>query len=226
MGTASWRRAHPRSRGENGLHGAFNVQRAGSSPLTRGKRAAVKAAQSQPGLIPAHAGKTSSNLTAPSPSWAHPRSRGENKDGAGASLIRWGSSPLTRGKQAGYRGRVRRRGLIPAHAGKTARRDEAPPTDRGSSPLTRGKRTRAAFPPTATGLIPAHAGKTVGGLRCWQERGAHPRSRGENAYFDWVATIDEGSSPLTRGKQPLIDRFFVDERLIPAHAGKTRSALS
>ena len=35
---ACQRAAHPRSRGENGLHGAFDVQRAGSSPLTRGKR--------------------------------------------------------------------------------------------------------------------------------------------------------------------------------------------
>ena len=50
---------------------------------------------------------------------AHPRSRGENKDGAGAALIRWGSSPLTRGKhllisQTDFGAR-----LIPAHAGKT-----------------------------------------------------------------------------------------------------------
>ena len=55
---ACQRAAHPRSRGENGLHGAFDVQRAGSSPLTRGKPACHERPQDWPRLIPAHAGKT------------------------------------------------------------------------------------------------------------------------------------------------------------------------
>ena len=50
-------------------------------------------------LIPAHAGKTCPTRGDTAPTRAHPRSRGENKDGAGAALIRWGSSPLTRGKR-------------------------------------------------------------------------------------------------------------------------------
>ena len=71
------------------------------------------------GLIPAHAGKT---FMVSGGSWslpAHPRSRGENKDGAGKDLIRWGSSPLTRGKHADEPPSASAKGLIPAHAGKT-----------------------------------------------------------------------------------------------------------
>ena len=51
-------RAHPRSRGENGLLLADQRVVVGSSPLTRGKRALVSGVWSGVGLIPAHAGKT------------------------------------------------------------------------------------------------------------------------------------------------------------------------
>ena len=54
-----------------------------------------------------------------------------------------------------------------------------------------------------------------------QSSRAHPRSRGENAYFDWVGSIDEGSSPLTRGKRAVAGDKAQALRLIPAHAGKT-----
>ena len=95
------RRAHPRSRGENIRPRLVVWENVGSSPLTRGKRLGVLVSLIRDGLIPAHAGKTT---TAPSPrypTWAHPRSRGENPgsgvwDEGGA-----GSSPLTRGKLFG-----------------------------------------------------------------------------------------------------------------------------
>ena len=54
---AAW--AHPRSRGENGGEVAEVGFEDGSSPLTRGKRVAPPAPTVGPGLIPAHAGKTS-----------------------------------------------------------------------------------------------------------------------------------------------------------------------
>ena len=92
-----------------------------------------------------------------------------------------GSSPLTRGKQAGRAHAIRGRRLIPAHAGKTQayqyqlHESWAHPRSRGensiscfssaklagSSPLTRGKPS-----------VPRGARK--GPL-------AHPRSRGENS---------------------------------------------
>ena len=53
---------------------------------------------------------------------------------------------------------------------------------------------------------------------------AHPRSRGENEMVGHLIGIGKGSSPLTRGKN--IGVFFLSwrNRLIPAHAGKTRTA--
>ena len=50
--------AHPRSRGENEERVSATVDREGSSPLTRGKRAMVRGLSVGEGLIPAHAGKT------------------------------------------------------------------------------------------------------------------------------------------------------------------------
>ena len=98
----------------------------------------------------------------------------------------------------------------------------------GSSPLTRGKPVLATSNKRDIGLIPAHAGKTTTGTYMRSSIRAHPRSRGENAYFDWIATINEGSSPLTRGKRRRRRRQRGCGGLIPAHAGKTgaRSSLS
>ena len=70
--------AHPRSRGENYVLGADEDAFTGSSPLTRGKRGLLCRCAHEPGLIPAHAGKTSSVTGCPTDATAHPRSRGEN----------------------------------------------------------------------------------------------------------------------------------------------------
>ena len=153
-------RAHPRSRGEN----ATNL---------------AKAAQAA-WLIPAHAGKTCSCRSSGPRRAAHPRSRGENRGAIRLATYAQGSSPLTRGKpRVGARVAIRR-GLIPAHAGKTpclgndANQGGAHPRSRGensespfheshlkgSSPLTRGKPISPRSASTAKRLIPAHAGKT------------------------------------------------------------------
>ena len=132
-------RAHPRSRGENGLREALLNHLQGSSPLTRGKRGGAPATRVGDRLIPAHAGKTRRRTRILARCGAHPRSRGENADFAVPDL--------------------RGRWLIPAHAGKTpacqgqgwasrahprSRGENSvsgPPAcaARGSSPLTRGK---------------------------------------------------------------------------------------
>ena len=131
-------------------------------------------------LIPAHAGKTASIDAKAAELGAHPRSRGENDALSGASSAWKGSSPLTRGKRNDVVILQARRGLIPAHAGKTSvfiaarwrawahprSRGENPPQgsfifhDWGSSPLTRGKLAGAQRFAGRLGLIPAHAGKT------------------------------------------------------------------
>ena len=92
----------------------------------------------------------------------------------------------------------------------------------GSSPLTRGKLLERGRNPARAGLIPAHAGKTRGRQRGHLQVGAHPRSRGENASAFWRSTLAAGSSPLTRGKLMISNAIRRGDRLIPAHAGKTR----
>ena len=153
----------------------------------------------------------------------------------------WGSSPLTRGKLSSARRGNREDGLIPAHAGKTPApsmpslqswahprsRGEnppwwaSPPRRAGSSPLTRGKPARLSRHASAQRLIPAHAGKTVLSSFPAGHRWAHPRSRGENFLEEVQDRARVGSSPLTRGKHPHIDRRSREGGLIPAHAGKT-----
>ena len=73
------------------------------------------------------------------------------------------------------------------------------------------------------GLIPAHAGKTHASTPATRNLRAHPRSRGENALFSDFTRYVYGSSPLTRGKLSHQIKVALQVRLIPAHAGKTRT---
>ena len=234
-------RAHPRSRGENPGSVLRLGLGKGSSPLTRGKPHRVRGLQARVGLIPAHAGKTSDVDIAAGSCWAHPRSRGENDLPRADRALGRGSSPLTRGKRRLVRRGLRRRRLIPAHAGKTATgrgsnaRHGAHPRSRGenrvfpvgyvsvsgSSPLTRGKRQGGVEDQQANRLIPAHAGKTCISARVSSARPAHPRSRGENGPYETAAPAMTGSSPLTRGKRCGRPLCVCRGGLIPAHAGKT-----
>ena len=112
-------RAHPRSRGENTEYACTISSSRGSSPLTRGKRVLQRDKRVQVGLIPAHAGKTSSMASKRPSTWDHTRSRGENvRDRPGFRRLA-GSSPLTRGKPSLVEVPENSDGIIPAHAGKT-----------------------------------------------------------------------------------------------------------
>ena len=213
--------AHPRSRGENIRQLVHFFGGNGSSPLTRGKPRRERRGGLRPGLIPAHAGKTSPRTAWRATTRAHPRSRGENALGVAICGVVTGSSPLTRGKPRQCRRAPSRLRLIPAHAGKTARsgtrrrRAGAHPRSRGengaarrigtaaggSSPLTRGKRRQERISALATRLIPAHAGKTDVGWDVLVLIPAHPRSRGENDGRCVGPARQCGSSPLTRGKR-------------------------
>ena len=153
-------RAHPRSRGENACIAVKCGGWFGSSPLTRGKRSELLQARRGGRLIPAHAGKTEVRSVDEETRSAHPRSRGENASSSIPIRSAYGSSPLTRGKQARALRMSETLRLIPAHAGKTfatlpkmepisahprSRGENGPlpaqgMTLEGSSPLTRGKR--------------------------------------------------------------------------------------
>ena len=234
-------RAHPRSRGENLEVAGHEFNFGGSSPLTRGKPLVGAQGLARVGLIPAHAGKTTGRSAGPCARGAHPRSRGENHTGRWAGRGLQGSSPLTRGKLLPALISETAGGLIPAHAGKTGSVElicfvwSAHPrsrgengwwasddnTRRGSSPLTRGKRLVGLRRQHAPRLIPAHAGKTSAWSAPAGGRGAHPRSRGENAAGIASVALTQGSSPLTRGKPIDVAGLQTGIRLIPAHAGKT-----
>ena len=199
---------------------------------------------SRVGLIPAHAGKTSVGCSESRRTWAHPRSRGENASRGDRPRARCGSSPLTRGKQVRASRCLARLGLIPAHAGKTMRRARirssmrahprsrgensplhlTPSEVQGSSPLTRGKPISCGVVGASHRLIPAHAGKTTRAVCRRRGTRAHPRSRGENLLRIPASELVKGSSPLTRGKRLTDKRSPGGVRLIPAHAGKTRSS--
>ena len=215
---------------------------AGSSPLTRGKPFDRIYTEGRTRLIPAHAGKTLPAALRLQKTWAHPRSRGENRMGGASRWLARGSSPLTRGKPTYNLPNYVGERLIPAHAGKTRRpcgttrgrrahprsRGEnltSSPSScrhRGSSPLTRGKHGVYAGGSPGIGLIPAHAGKTPTPCGVGVRRGAHPRSRGENTPETEGSATLAGSSPLTRGKRWWSCEGLLAPGLIPAHAGKTR----
>ena len=235
--------AHPRSRGENGAPGDEADVEKGSSPLTRGKPPRKLLSRNTPRLIPAHAGKTPTWSASSAWTRAHPRSRGENIIEQADPISPLGSSPLTRGKRPNQKEGDHHLGLIPAHAGKTPKmgrgrrpapahprsRGENPlrwplrDFDQGSSPLTRGKRSGRARSRLAGRLIPAHAGKTHCSVLSVCRGAAHPRSRGENVIARGARKRCGGSSPLTRGKRCTHHDTRGYLRLVPAHAGKTRT---
>ena len=213
----------------------------GSSPRGRGKPHARPVAARGDGLIPARAGKTSSEVASPGTQPAHPRAGGENHRRWSAQGPSPGSSPRGRGKRPRRTwGREPCR-LIPARAGKTppTRPPTSPPGAHpraggenagsrvatviapGSSPRGRGKPGCPGGRRQARGLIPARAGKTRLSRRAAASSRAHPRAGGENAHRVMRPSARVGSSPRGRGKlNP--DRAQAGEaRLIPARAGKT-----
>ena len=154
---------------------------------------------------------------------AHPRSRGENWPVSGSGSSSRGLIPAHAGKTQVHRQRRARGQAHPRSRGENGSHRRGTVKPKGSSPLTRGKHVRLSPLADDQRLIPAHAGKTairaetVDGIR------AHPRSRGENASASLWMYGGAGSSPLTRGKLRVHGSDGVGGRLIPAHAGKTRS---
>ena len=121
-GSVSARSAHPRVCGENLPKALPMISAAGSSPRMRGKPRSVGGIWKVSRLIPAYAGKTGSAGYLRTRQRAHPRVCGENLTGPCVPCRPRGSSPRMRGKR---KSRCRCRdetGLIPAYAGKTARR--------------------------------------------------------------------------------------------------------
>ena len=94
----------------------------------------------------------------------------------------------------------------------------------GSSPRVRGKRLTRRPSDWRGRLIPACAGKTRTRARTRRGSWAHPRVCGENCGRGITRVFPPGSSPRVRGKPGGSSRRACSPRLIPACAGKTRSA--
>ena len=171
---------HPRACGEN-PHICSNCGLLrGSPPRMRGKPTDVFNTVFQPGITPAHAGKTRRSSRRRK-SWRdHPRACGENSRRLFIRRFLQGSPPRMRGKLKKPAEDFKVKGITPAHAGKTdiesiqnAYNGDHPRacgentplggnmiTMPGSPPRVRGKRRAADGQARPRGITPACAGKT------------------------------------------------------------------
>ena len=214
---------HPRSRGVYTPASPWSRRATGSSPLARGLRERRDRPVDQDRIIPARAGFTMRFSSLPSPPVDHPRSRGVYQIIAAEISRRLGSSPLARGLPAALAQQVDVGGIIPARAGFTepvwSRRRGGPDHPRsrgvypcccprpgragGSSPLARGLPIWAGPASPSSRIIPARAGFTAVGVRQWEPRRDHPRSRGVYGHAAPRPGTTAGSSPLARGLRSL-----------------------
>ena len=193
-------RDHPRVCGENTTRPLLTLRLTGSPPRVRGKRSVSVARRPSGGITPACAGKTYRNIRASLPNWDHPRVCGENSSGAFSRMSDAGSPPRVRGKRPRLSRRDLRRGITPAHAGKTSNAvpqyvrtrdhprvcgentclDHANGDEGGSPPRVRGKQNFFQFQLYLHRITPACAGKTI--YKDWLTvmGGDHPRVCGEN----------------------------------------------
>ena len=110
---------HPRVCGEKALKSWLISGDVGSPPRVRGKGPTTRARRPRWRITPAYAGKSVSRR----PRWTHtgdhPRVCGEKRFASASLDAYWGSPPRVRGKVAVYLSHDKRRGITPAHAGKS-----------------------------------------------------------------------------------------------------------
>ena len=258
------RRDHPRIRGEHEKARHAPSEASGSSPHTRGARAADAGELGLQRIIPAYAGSTPILRHPEGRCEDHPRIRGEHGHECLEGVFFAGSSPHTRGALQNLRQHGAREQDHPRIRGEHGDEDTHPILAPGSSPHTRGAlpharslrkagmdhprirgEHRVATPPhpTAPGssphtrgahlagvaesfhyrIIPAYAGSTGFPAGVDHALGDHPRIRGEHTSRKSSPFGAFGSSPHTRGAQPLFLAERRDDRIIPAYAGSTGS---
>ena len=210
----------------------------------RGKQVGAKADKLVGRIIPAHAGQTTISKKLRSEITDHPRACGANGCVSFLRHFRFGSSPRMRGKRQTRMHMASRPRIIPAHAGQTyvtsdgnnngpdhpraCGANSLPMTfiiDRnGSSPRMRGKLGHVHDRAGEARIIPAHAGQTFRRSASCTRWPDHPRACGANACATSSDISRSGSSPRMRGKQHPGQGRRALRRIIPAHAGQTRSA--
>ncbi len=229
-------------RGEGQAGAGLAHRQGGSSPHARGGPPSLFQQQLSQRLIPACAGRASTNPRAFCRSAAHPRMRGEGRGRGDGQDHHRGSSPHARG------GRFRASAgapvvrLIPACAGRATcpyrdglrswahprmRGEGEPPGGvggggLGSSPHARGGRGACKRWSSSEGLIPACAGRAALPIPQGGRMAAHPRMRGEGSLRSRPANTTWGSSPHARGGRQSGRAPGHSPGLIPACAGRAR----
>ena len=196
----------------------------GSSPLARGLRLRGAAEGGDQRIIPARAGFTRRSVARVVQLPDHPRSRGV-----------YGASGLD--LHAGLRIIPARAGFTCASAAGRSPTGDHPrsrgvyggitfpvPCSLGSSPLARGLHVLRSVTSGGSGIIPARAGFTGQSRAPARILRDHPRSRGVYSRSAGSGRPMPGSSPLARGLPRQRHRAVVDDGIIPARAGFTRSA--
>ena len=173
--------------------------------------------------------------------WDHPRVCGEKPSQKGCGSCPAGSPPRVRGKVAVYLSHDKRRGITPAHAGKSqficrfvlARGDHPracgekmtrPPSswpNMGSPPRMRGKGHDGQPGRLFRGITPAYAGKRGSGSLPRSCRRDHPRVCGEKSKLFPVDDAVKGSPPHMRGKGQNQRGTGSGRGITPAYAGKS-----
>ena len=150
------------------------------------------------------------------------------------------SPPHMRGKERGSTSRQRRKGITPAHAGKSPAMSPGHITLRdhprtcgekgisdfsgnyedGSPPHMRGKALFRVFGPQMLRITPAHAGKRLSMALFTFPLKDHPRTCGEKTEIDITEWPQNGSPPHMRGKERPYEKQRRRNGITPAHAGK------
>ena len=125
---------HPRACGENTHYLQSQFPCRGSPPRMRGKHHAGVHQFDIPGITPAHAGKTPCRSKSSCAARDHPRACGENAGRSFKDAQAEGSPPRMRGKRMVVRDDQQRRGITPAHAGKTLRKGRISVVDPSPQP--------------------------------------------------------------------------------------------
>ena len=128
----------PAYAGSTRRRGQPRRRRTGSSPHTRGALALARRVSDRERIIPAYAGSTPRGPRSSAVFADHPRIRGEHRMKVFTSRGVQGSSPHTRGAQAGHSLAAGDARIIPAYAGSTPIRTPAS-RSREDHPRIRGE---------------------------------------------------------------------------------------
>ena len=175
----------------------------------------------QVGIIPAHAGLTTTFSPDTGSKRDHPRACGAHAGRRETSSMRPGSSPRMRGSLPYLGILISLSGIIPAHAGLTQANPDGrkpgrdhpracgahwavstgSPDGVGSSPRMRGSRRGQFSADPSAGIIPAHAGLTLGKHFLNIVNRDHLRACGAHDDNRRKYRQGSGSSPRMRGSR-------------------------